>query len=134
MKLYDRWKILTGIVIFLIAVTFPIWYGKAKSVPPPDLKLDTPAIQALKEKLCVEQAPTMRANHMRLLISWRESVVRDGNRTYRASDGKVYTISLAGTCLECHSNKAEFCDRCHDYAGAKPNCWNCHIMPEEVRR
>lgn len=134
MKLYDRWKVLTGIVIFLIAVTFPIWYGKAKSVPPPDLKLDTPAIQALKEKLCVEPAPTMRANHMRLLTSWRDSAVRDGNRTYRASDGKDYTISLAGTCLECHSNKTEFCDRCHDYAGAKPNCWNCHIMPEEVRR
>ena len=133
MKLYDPGKIIAGIVIFLIVATFPLWYGKGRAVPPPDLKLDTPAIEALKEKLCVEPAPYMRANHMKLLSAWRESVVREGNRSYKATDGKVYKISLTGTCLECHSNKDQFCDRCHDYAGAKPNCWSCHIIPEEVR-
>ena len=25
-------------------------------------------------------------------------------------------MSLSNTCLDCHSNKAEFCDRCHNYA------------------
>jgi hypothetical protein len=133
MKLYDGGKIIAGIVVFLIVASVPFWYGRGKAVSPPDLKLNTPAIERLKEKLCVEPAPYMRANHMKLLSAWRESVVREGNRSYRATDGKVYKISLTGTCLECHSNKGQFCDRCHDYAGAKPNCWNCHIIPEEVR-
>ena len=42
-----------------------------------------------------------------------------------------YDISLAGTCMKCHSNKAEFCDRCHDYAGVSPDCWSCHVAPQE---
>jgi hypothetical protein len=133
MKLYDGGKIIAGIVVFLIVASVPFWYGRGKAVSPPDLKLDTPAIERLKEKLCVEPAPYMRANHMKLLSAGRESVVREGNRSYKATDGKVYKISLTGTCLECHSNKDKFCDRCHDYAGAKPACWNCHIIPEEVR-
>jgi len=133
MKLYNRGMILAGIIIFLIVVSFPFWYGKGRAVPPPDLKLDTPAIEQLREKLCVEPAPFMRASHMRLLNDWRDSVVREGKRTYTAADGKIYEISLTGTCLKCHSNKDQFCDRCHDYAGAKPACWNCHIIPGEVR-
>ena len=70
---------------------------------------------------------------MKLLAAWRDDVVREGKRTYTAADGRVHPISLTGTCLECHSNKKQFCDRCHDYSGAKPACWSCHIIPEEVR-
>jgi hypothetical protein len=133
MKLYDGRKIIAGIVIFLIVVSIPFWTGRGKTVAPPDLKLDTPAIERLQNKLCVEPAPTMRANHMKLLNAWRDSVVREGNRIYTAADGRTHTMSLTGTCLECHSNKGQFCDRCHNYAGASPACWNCHIIPEEVR-
>ena len=133
MKLYDRGKIIAGIVVFLIAATIPFWYGRGKAVSPPDLKLDTPVIQQLQDKRCVEATSFMRSNHMKLLTTWRDSVVREGHRSYRATDGKVYNASLTGTCLECHRNKGQFCDRCHDYAGSKPACWNCHIIPEEVR-
>jgi hypothetical protein len=133
MKLYNRGIILAGIAVFLIVATFPFWRQAGRTAPPPDLKLDTPAIERLKEKLCVEPAPYMRANHMKLLAAWRDGAVREGNRSYRAADGKVYEIRLTGTCLECHSNKEQFCDRCHNYAGAKPNCWSCHIIPKEVR-
>jgi hypothetical protein len=133
MKLYNGGKIMAGIVVFLILATVPFWSGRGKAVPPPDLKLDTAAIRQLKEKLCVEPAPFMRANHMKLLAAWRDSAVREGNRSYRAADGRVHQISLTGTCLECHSNKEQFCDRCHNYAGARPSCWSCHIIPEEVR-
>jgi hypothetical protein len=132
-KLHDHGIILAGIVVFLILATIPFWYGRGKAVAPPDLRLDTPAIAKLKEKHCVETTSFMRSNHMKLLNTWRDSVVREGNRFYRAADGKVYHASLTGTCLECHSNKVQFCDRCHDYAGSKPACWNCHIIPEEVR-
>ena len=133
MKLHNRGIILAGITVFLIVATFPFWYRTGRAVAPPDLKLDTPAIAQLKEKLCVEPASYMRANHMKLLGEWRDSAVRESNRSFRAADGKVYKISLTGTCLQCHSNKGQFCDRCHDYAGAKPRCWSCHIIPEEVR-
>jgi len=133
MKLYNRGVILAGIVVFLIVATFPFWRQTGRAVAPPDLKLDTPAIERLKEKLCVEPAPFMRANHMKLLATWREGAVREGKRTYTATDGKVYPVSLTGTCLACHSNKEQFCDRCHDYAGAKPRCWSCHIIPKEAR-
>ena len=120
-------KIITGIVVFLIIVLAPLWYnaftGKASYVP--DLKL--PA----DEKQCVEDTQFMKANHMDLLNTWRESAVRKGIRSYKAHDGKVYTISLTGTCLKCHADKEKFCDRCHDYAGVKsPGCWDCHNVPK----
>jgi hypothetical protein len=38
-----------------------------------------------------------------------------------ASDNKTYDISLTGTCLKCHPNKVEFCDRCHNYNAVAPN-------------
>jgi hypothetical protein len=133
MKLYNWRMIIAGIVVFLVAVTFPLWYSGGKSVSPPELKLDTPAIQQLKEKRCVEPTPFMRASHMKLLDTLRDGVVRKGKRTYTAADGRVFQASLTGTCLECHSNKKQFCDRCHDYSGSKPACWDCHIIPEEIR-
>ncbi len=132
MKGTDRWKIFAGLAVFLALVALPFWYG-GRERPAPVLDLDTPAIRQLPERKCVEATPFMRANHMRLLNDWRDLVVREGERTYTAADGKLYEISLTGTCLKCHSNKETFCDRCHDYAGVTPSCWNCHIIPEEVR-
>ena len=74
----------------------------------------------------------MRNSHMDLLNTWRNSVVRENSRDYEATDGKVYRMSLTGTCLGCHTNKKEFCDRCHDYVSVAPDCWNCHVVPEEA--
>ncbi len=74
----------------------------------------------------------MRNSHMQLLLQWREDFVRRNIREYTAmEDGKRYEIGLTGTCLEqCHTNKAEFCDRCHAYAGVEgPYCMDCHIDP-----
>jgi len=72
----------------------------------------------------------MRKNHVDLLTRWRDWVVRDGDLEYVASDGKEYTMSLTQTCLECHSNKDKFCDRCHDYLRVSPRCWDCHNVPK----
>jgi hypothetical protein len=36
-------------------------------------------------------------------------------------------MSLSNTCLDCHSNYTEFCERCHQYASIEPYCWDCHI-------
>lgn len=124
--MHDAGKIIPGLVIFVCLITFPIWYsvahGKATYVPQPQIPTE--------EKQCLEPRQYMRDKHMQLLNEWRQSVVRDGNRTYVASDGKEHPMSLTGICLKCHSNKAEFCDQCHDYAGVKPGCWDCHNLPE----
>lgn len=124
--MYDAGKVITGLIIFIGVLTFPVWYitvgqGVASA---PEREIVTEAEQ------CVEPVSYMRAKHTDLLTDWKTSVVRENNRTYIASYGQEYDISLTGTCLDCHSNKAEFCDRCHDYAGVKPYCWDCHVIPE----
>jgi hypothetical protein len=133
MKFYNGGIITTGIVVFIILITFPLWYGKGEKSSPPVLILNTPAINQLKEKRCVEDTAFMRSNHMKLLNTWRDSVVREGNRHYRAKNGDIYELSLSGTCLKCHSNKKQFCDRCHNYVAAKPACFSCHSIPAEVK-
>lgn len=123
-----------GLVIFIIGITFPFWYGKGRSTPAPVLSLDTPAISQLKEKRCIEDTSYMRESHMKLLNAWRDEVVREGHRLYTAKDGRTFEKSLTGNCIQCHSNKEQFCDRCHNYVGAKPTCFNCHIVPGEVKK
>jgi hypothetical protein len=129
--MYDAKKIVPGLLIFLALVTFPFWFSRGKAAPPPDLKLDTPVIQKLEKKRCIESKAYMSARHMRLLDDWRWAVVRDGERFYQASEGKEYVMSLSGTCLNCHSNKEQFCDRCHTYEAISPTCWSCHTAPQE---
>ena len=120
----DKKLIITGVIIFFIIVTFPIWYNRGKAAPQPDLILTAKAKAA---KVCVRSTEYMKAEHMQLLDVWRDSVVRRGERIYVNPEGKEYTMSLSSTCLDCHANKAEFCDRCHNYASVRPYCWNCHI-------
>ncbi len=123
----DRFLIVAGLAAFLVFITFPAWYGRAAGTTslPPTLKLPE------KEKQCVAPVGTMRRSHMQMLINWREEAVRQGIRTFTAADGKVYRISLTGTCLGCH-DKQGFCDRCHNYAAVKPVCWDCHVDPAQV--
>lgn len=124
-RMSDRGRIMTGLFIFLLILAAPAIYnlasGKARSLP--DLETGT------SEKRCIEEKEFMRSDHMKLLNEWKDSVVREGIRTYRAKDGKTYTIGMTGTCLKCHSDKARFCDRCHDYTAVRPTCWECHNVP-----
>ena len=73
----------------------------------------------------------MTTQHMKMLDQWRNEVVRDSERFYTSSTGKMYEKSLQNTCMECHSNKSKFCDQCHNYIGVDPFCWDCHIEPKE---
>lgn len=123
----DRLWIVAGLALFAGAVTAPFWTAHAASGNLAKLPhLTLPA----NRKECVAPVSYMRASHMQLLLSWREDVVRRGQRQYVAFNGKVYDKSLTRTCLGCH-DKAEFCDRCHTYAGVSaPYCWNCHVHPQ----
>ncbi len=120
----DKKFIVTGVIIFIVIATFPFWYNGGKAAPAPELQLTEKAKAA---QVCVRSTEYMKAEHMQLLDVWRDSVVRRGDRTYVSPSGQEYNMSLSNTCLDCHSNKAEFCDRCHNYASVRPYCWDCHI-------
>jgi [DsrC]-trisulfide reductase subunit J len=124
----DRGLILGGLALFVGLVTSPMWFNLATGTDPkgPEPKLPT------KEKHCVAPVEYMRTSHMNLLASWREEVVRGSGRTFVAFDGTTYTMSLTQTCLKCHGSKADFCDRCHEYVGVTPYCWDCHIDPKAI--
>jgi len=122
-KMYDAGKIIPGIIIFFVLITFPIWLSAASGDIDAPTELNLPA----DEDQCIESTEFMRADHMNLLYDWREEVVRDNLRIYTASDGQEYTKSLTDTCLDCHAPKSEFCDQCHNYIGVEPQCWTCHI-------
>ncbi|MFW6123572.1 MAG: sulfate reduction electron transfer complex DsrMKJOP subunit DsrJ [Thermodesulfobacteriota bacterium] len=133
-KVYNKFPVLIGLAAFVILATAPLWLNAGRDVPPPDPNLDTPVIQQLAKKQCVLPTEEMRAYHMQLLIDWRDQVVRTGEkalvsgpRVWTSPDGRKFVPSLSNTCLGCHSNKAEFCDQCHDYAAVTPNCWGCHL-------
>ena len=121
--MYDASKILLGLAIFLVLITFPFWFSIAseKSGYVPELKLPQ------NQENCVEAKEYMRALHMDLLNKWRDAVVRQGDRVYVSSRGDRYVMSMTGTCLGCHEEKSEFCDKCHDYVGESPYCWDCHV-------
>lgn len=120
----DKKWIITGIVVFMALLTLPFWYNMGKAAPAPELELTAKA-KAAKE--CVMPTDFMKSDHMQLLDTWRHQVVRNSERIFVNAEGKEFNMSLSNTCLDCHSNKAEFCDRCHDYASVKPYCWDCHI-------
>lgn len=127
--MHDAGKIFIGLVIFLAVVTSPMWYHMVAGAKPTPPDLVLPA----DYDKCVESTEYMRVQHMDLLNEWRDDVVRRGDRTHVAPDGTEYDKSLSRTCMTCHDNKEQFCDRCHTYAAVTPYCWTCHVDPKEVK-
>ena len=141
----DKPVILVGLLVGLGVLTFPFWYtlSAARTAGPPDLELP------VGRPHCVEDVSYMKAHHMELLEQWREAVVREGKCRYASKTyGESYTMSLTKTCLDCHSSRERFCDRCHDYMNvqssrlfplvasgdgksASVGCWDCHNVPKE---
>ncbi len=127
--MYDKGKIFAGLAIFLFIITSPIWYnvlaGKADYRPEIKLPVD--------EKQCVAPKDYMTASHMTLLDTWRDKVVREGVREFVAWNGKVYNMSLSEGCMHCHTDRAAFCDQCHNYVNVSVTCWDCHVEPKEKK-
>ena len=121
-------NIVVGILVFLLVMSAPIWmnFGKDAAASNVEVSLDTPTINALDEKKCIYDTEYMRENHMEILHQWKVQVVRDDNRVMVTPDGREFEMSLQNTCLDCHSNYDEFCEKCHDANGVDPNCWTCH--------
>jgi hypothetical protein len=127
--MYDKGKVFIGLLIFLVVILFPVWYNVARgsATEPPKLE------KSVKGDNCVLDSAWMREHHMELLDDWRDKYVRENINVFVSPDGHEYDISLSNTCLDCHRQKAEFCDRCHTYMAVDPYCWDCHNIPKEVR-
>ena len=69
---------------------------------------------------CVRDPDWMRFRHMDFLKETREDVVRKG-----IPGG----VTLSG-CGDCHLNRAQFCDKCHEAASVILDCFGCHFYPE----
>jgi hypothetical protein len=129
-KIYDKGLVIVGLCIFVVVITFPFWFNLGNAAPAPELKISDKAKAA---KVCVVPKEQMKYEHMQILNEWRDTVVRDAKRIYVSSSGKEFNMSLTNTCLDCHAEKAEFCDKCHNYASVSPYCWDCHIDPKETK-
>ena len=126
--MYNAKAVIAGILVFTVLCTAPFWAGMTGK----DYK-STGIVLPRDEKNCIENAEFMRAEHMRLLNEWRDEALRWENRAYVASYGKKWNVSLQNTCLKCHDNYQEFCDRCHTANSVYPYCWTCHILPGESK-
>ncbi len=124
--MYDKGKIIPGIIVFVCLLIFPILYnsGSAGVLPNPEKPKD--------QKECVKDKQYMRTTHMQLINDWRDEVLREGNREKVVVQGKKYDKSLMNGCMTCHTNKKKFCDECHVYASVYPYCWDCHFVPKET--
>ena len=118
--------IIAFVVVFCVLALLPFAANAISPKAPLELDYNTPVINSLEERKCIEDTEFMKKSHMQLLDSWRNDVVRHGDIIYTAADGKKYEKSLDDSCLTCHSNPEEFCDKCHTYEGVEPYCWDCH--------
>lgn len=125
--MYNKRTVIPGLAIFVLFVTFPLWYNGLSAGPIPK-----PELPPNGEKECVAPAAEMRDKHMQLLNTWRDEVLRDGDRVMVKVGGKEYPKTLQLACMQCHSNKEKFCDTCHTFASVKPYCWDCHLTPVEA--
>lgn len=100
-----------GIILVPLILSFAgyVLGGEAEDA----LFLEMPADTS---KGCVESAEYMRLHHMELLKDLREQTVREGK------PGKV----TFDTCRECHLSEKKFCNRCHEAASVRLDCFGCH--------
>lgn len=123
------------VFIFLAIFTSPIWYNAAFG----QVEWNQPEPPSTGDE-CILPTADIRLEHMELLDDWRDEVVREGmrNRGDKMVNGEVVQgdleraegypeKSLTDTCLGCHTNRETFCDRCHEFVGEDPYCWDCHV-------
>lgn len=108
-----------AVVVFLIILAFPFFYN-ALSGGLGSGAVAEPKLKITKKGDCIRETEWMRHNHMKLLMHTRDDVVRRGIR--KVNEG------IQG-CRSCHEKRGEFCDKCHEYVGVDPECWNCHNYP-----
>ena len=143
--MYNAKYIWPGVIAFLALFTAPFWLnvGSGKYAYPDVAvpKAKAASVEAWAQKpqaerlaepgtACIMPKEYMRAEHMQILNTWRDQALREEKREYTGADGAKWEVSLQNTCMKCHTNKVEFCDKCHDSNSVSPYCWDCHVAPK----
>ena len=115
----------TSVLIVVVPVLFillPLGYNVVHYVLAKPPATAQPFVERPDEKYdeCVRETSYMRFHHMDLLAEIRDQVVREGVRG---------ELGLS-KCRECHPNRAQFCNRCHNAVNLYPDCFGCHYYPE----
>jgi len=122
----DAGKFVGGIAIAGLIGAGPLWVAKVHGAK-------GGALAPPRSAPCLESKESMRTGHPALLASWRDRVVRSGQRSYHTADGRDVPIGLGETCLGCHGEASKFCDRCHAQNAVTLSCWQCH-PPSPIAR
>jgi hypothetical protein len=104
------WAAVFTVIILLpvvLSILKPLWAAE------PEVFLEQPDP---RWESCYRPVEYMRFHHMDLLKEARSQVIREGS-----GNG----ITLAG-CADCHHNRENFCDRCHEKASVSLDCFGCH--------
>jgi len=129
MQMKRHWARLVMAVAFLATVL-------ASVVVVPPVVAEPPQPAKGRGDKCVMPTDWMRRNHMKGLIHHRREAVHEGIRTP--------TFDLNG-CIDCHQVKGDdgkpvkisspkhFCRTCHDYAGVRLDCFECHASRPEQK-
>ena len=119
-------KVIVVTAVFAFVLLFPFIYNAVGTGMFSEVK--RPQVVIEKSGQCIKETGYMRKNHGDMLEHNRELIVREGKRD---------TVGLS-TCRKCHSNREEFCDRCHNYVGVFPvndytGCFACHYYPKNKK-
>jgi hypothetical protein len=109
------------IVLSLALMAAPLLFAvlsRAAGPEPPSPYLEPPK----PNTTCVLPREGMRYEHMKHLRSLRDEVLRDGKRA-QVEGARAQGIT---SCRSCHAHRAEFCDRCHERASVRLDCFGCH--------
>ena len=110
--------------VFAVIILLPIGFSIAGFVFSGGREVSEAFLEAPDPRWesCYRDATYMRFQHMDLLKEVRADVIRRGLKG---------GITLAG-CGDCHLNRAQFCDRCHEAASVNLDCFGCHYYPESA--
>ena len=123
-------------VILVLVILAPVGYSVLTRVTARGAEAPEPPNS--KYTQCIRDTDYMRFHHWELLKGLREKVVRDGIRgdlveVETISEGVKRVVAVEESldgCWLCHQSKARFCDRCHDAATVRPDCFRCHYYLE----
>ncbi len=107
-----------GSLVFVVLATSPLWYNALSAASP-----DAPELAAADQRGDrVRRGDRVHAGepHGSARRVARRRWCATATATYVSEPtGKDYEMSLTDTCMDCHANKAQFCDACHNYVGGR---------------
>lgn len=119
-------------LISLLALLVPLVI--ASGVSAAESRVPLPQLSKPLGERCVEETGFMRRNHMQLLKHQRDETMHRGIRTEQHS---------LKNCLACHASEKpaaepqeqqHFCQSCHEYAGVRLDCFECHTRYAEPKQ